>query len=213
MKFIKKIYMSNKSFKLLLSACIITFIIAKTFGQENLSSKVAGFTKVYSKNFGCSNFNLENGQSTQETAELCGAKCTGDQACRSFSYNPVTKSCHLKVITYCMNTGQDELGYIFYTRTLAWSDDVDQELNINKNGYRKTADGDCTESDLGTFARTQNDTVVSCSQWCTRTQGCKGFSYSTQDHKCILKSINDCPVEKRTREYFQFYGQVPTTSP
>ncbi len=199
--------MYYKKIKLLLT--ILLMISCSSLWAQNNLSKDTGYTKVFQNSAGCSGFNLGEG-TVQNNATACAAKCDQSNDCHGFSYNPINKGCRLKVNSFCMKQGDDELGYTYYTRNAKYSDNVDLEVEIFKYGYERVADGDCLESDLSKDALAAEDLTV-CAGTCQRAPGCKGFSYSHTDKKCILKSMNDinsCSAIARVRGNYQFYGKI-----
>ena len=188
---------------------ILTIVFSTSFyisaqAQTDLS-KDTGYTKVFDNSAGCSGFNLGDG-TTQDNAKICAAECSKSEDCHGFSYNPINKGCRLKVTSFCMNQGDKELGYTYYTRNAKWSDTLDQEYIILQSGYQKVADGDCLEADLGNALAVAD--LSTCAAGCNRTTGCKGFSFSHTDKRCILKSVNECALSTRVRGYYQFYGKI-----
>ena len=190
----------------LLIILFTSIVFSQAYSQDSLSHDKS-YTKVFENTAGCSDFDLVNGSSTQENARACAAVCNGYFECQGFSYNPIIKDCRLKVTSFCMNQGKKEIGYAYYTRNSKWSDALDQEVIILKSKYQKVADGDCQGSVLPVLLGGKVN-LSTCAQLCNETNGCKGISYSQADSKCVLKSIDACPVNTRERGYYQFYGRV-----
>ena len=190
---------------------LCSILLSTTFAQTPLSQDPA-YTKVFENLLGCSGFDIKAANTTQENLTNCAVTCNNNPACHGFSYNPSSKDCRPKVTSFCMNQGLSEPGYAYYTRNAAWSVDRDQELKILTYGYKKVADGDCTESDLGGYLAEQKDSLSNCAEWCNRVTNCMGVSYSHVDGKCVLKAINECALQKRERGYYQFYGRIGNLS-